>query len=71
MLQNDLRQFNKVESVAIFGSTGFIGKQTLDVIRRCGDINVFALTCDTNVDVLINQIEEFKPKLVCINDEIV
>ncbi len=69
MLQNDLRQFNKVESVAIFGSTGFIGKQTLDVIRRCGDINVFALTCDTNVDVLINQIEEFKPKLVCINDE--
>ena len=57
MLQNDLRQFNKVESVAIFGSTGFIGKQTLDVIRRCGDINVFALTCDTNVDVLINQID--------------
>ena len=69
MLQTNFKNFDKVERVAIFGSTGFIGRQTLDVIRTCGDIEVYALTCNKSIEVLVSQIEEFKPKLVCIYDE--
>ncbi len=70
MLQTDFKNFNRIEKIAIFGSTGFVGRQTLDVIRACGDIEVYALTCNTNIDLLERQIEEFKPKLVCVYDPI-
>lgn len=56
--------------VAIFGSTGSIGVQTLDVIRQHPDrFKVTILTAYDNADLLIRQAEEFKPDFVVIGKE--
>ncbi|MBP9561964.1 MAG: 1-deoxy-D-xylulose-5-phosphate reductoisomerase [Acetoanaerobium sp.] len=56
--------------ISILGSTGSIGTQTLDVIRNHKDkFDVFGLSANSSVDILINQILEFNPKIVCIYDE--
>ena len=48
--------------VTILGSTGSIGESTLDVINRHPDAyRVFALTCNNNIEKLIQQCEQFKP----------
>ncbi len=62
---------SEVKSIAILGSTGSIGTQTLDVIRRHPDrFRVTALACGHNVELLREQIREFKPKLaVCDRPE--
>lgn len=52
--------------ISILGSTGSIGTQTLDVIRTNQDIQVEALAVDSNVTLLLQQIEEFRPKVVCV-----
>ena len=52
-----------MKKIAILGSTGSIGTQTLDVIRENpGRFKVEALTCGANTDLLEKQIEEFKPQ---------
>ena len=52
-----------MKKIAILGSTGSIGTQTLDVVRENpGRFKVEALTCGDNVDLLEKQIEEFKPQ---------
>ena len=53
-----------MKNVSILGSTGSIGTQTLDVIRRNADINVVALAAGTRVADLAEQVREFKPQLV-------
>ena len=58
-----------MKNVSILGSTGSIGTQTLDVIRRNVDINVVALAAGTRVADLAEQVREFKPQLVCIGKE--
>ena len=58
-----------MKNVSILGSTGSIGTQTLDVIRRNPDINVVALAAGTRVSDLAEQVREFKPQLVCIGKE--
>ena len=58
-----------MKNVSILGSTGSIGTQTLDVIRRNADINVVALAAGTRVSDLAEQVREFKPQLVCIGKE--
>ena len=58
-----------MKNVSILGSTGSIGTQTLDVIRRNADINVVALAAGTRVADLAAQVREFKPQLVCIGKE--
>jgi len=56
--------------IAIFGSTGSIGKQALDVIASHPDkFSVEILTAHTNDDLLIKQALQFKPKIVVIADE--
>jgi len=56
--------------VAIFGSTGSIGTQALDVIRANSDtLEVEILTAQTNDELLIKQAFEFKPNAVVIGDE--
>lgn len=53
-----------MKKVAILGSTGSIGTQTLDVIRRNPDkFKVVALTCGNNIDKLSEQIQEFEPEI--------
>ena len=56
--------------IAIFGSTGSIGTQALDVIRAQSDIfQVEILTAQTNDELLVAQALEFKPNAVVIGDE--
>ena len=55
--------------VAIAGSSGSIGEQTLDVIRaERGQYEVAALGVGSSIDVLIAQANEFRPKLVAVAD---
>ena len=58
-----------MKKIAILGSTGSIGTQTLDVVRRNGDIQVTALTANRNIDLLEQQIREFHPHLAAVGDE--
>lgn len=56
--------------IAILGSTGSIGTQTLEVIREHPDaFEVEALTAFSNADILIQQAIEFKPNAVVIGDK--
>lgn len=55
-----------MKTIAILGSTGSIGRQTLEVIRQNSDIRVAALAAATSIDALFQQIQEFQPKLVCV-----
>lgn len=53
--------------VCVLGSTGSIGTQTLDVIRRNSDFfSVTALSAHSNKDLLLEQIREFKPETVVV-----
>ena len=56
------------ENLSILGSTGSIGKQSLDVCRKCG-YGVKALTAFSSVDEIEKQAREFKPETVALVDE--
>lgn len=58
-----------MKKIAVLGSTGSIGTQTLEVVRNNGDIQVTALAAGRNITVLEQQIREFSPKLVCVWEE--
>ena len=56
--------------LSILGSTGSIGKQTLEVARKApADFTVEALSCDSDIDTLFGQIEEFRPKVCSVVNE--
>lgn len=57
-----------MENIAILGSTGSIGTQTLEVVENLG-LNVYALTAYNNVDLLVEQVKKYTPKAVCIANE--
>lgn len=58
-----------MKKIAVLGSTGSIGTQTLEVVRNNGDIEVTALAAGSNIVRLEQQVREFKPRLVCVWDE--
>lgn len=58
-----------MKKIAILGSTGSIGTQTLDVVRTNKDIEVTALAAGSNITLLEEQIREFGPKLAAVWDE--
>ena len=59
----------KTKRLVILGSTGSIGRQTLDVVRSLGDrFRVLGLTAGRNVTVLEEQVREFRPRLVWSED---
>ena len=58
-----------MKKIAILGSTGSIGTQTLDIVREQGDIKVTALAAGSNIGLLEKQIREFQPKLAAVWDE--
>lgn len=58
-----------MKKISILGSTGSIGTQTLDVVRQHQDFEVVALSCGENINLLLEQIKEFHPKLVCVSKE--
>ncbi len=61
---------DKIKNIAILGSTGSIGTQTLDIITENPNrFRVTALTARSNVDLLALQARKFKPDMVVIADE--
>lgn len=57
------------KNIAIYGSTGSIGTQSLDVVRGLPSIHVSALVCNSNIELMEKQIEEFKPEYAAVVDE--
>ena len=58
-----------MKKIAILGSTGSIGTQTLEVVRANKDIGVTALAAGSNIDLLEKQIREFSPKIAAVWNE--
>ncbi len=59
----------KMKNISIIGSTGSIGTQALDIVRANGDINVVALACGKNIELIEKQAREFSPELVSVMSE--
>ena len=55
-----------MKKIAILGSTGSIGTQTLEVVRENKDIEVLGLAAGNNIKLLEEQVREFKPRLVAV-----
>lgn len=59
-----------MKRLAILGSTGSIGTQTLDVVRQNPErFEVYAISANRSIDKLIEQAREFHPEVVCIADD--
>lgn len=58
-----------MKKIAILGSTGSIGTQTLEIVRYNKDIEVTALAAGNNIDLLEKQIREFHPAVVAVWEE--
>ncbi len=58
-----------MRKIAILGSTGSIGTQTLEVARENRDVEVLGLAAGNNISLLEEQIREFKPRLAAVWDE--
>lgn len=58
-----------MKKIAILGSTGSIGTQTLEIVRENPDLEVVGLSAGSNIDLLEKQVREFQPRLVCIQSE--
>lgn len=58
-----------MKKIAILGSTGSIGTQTLDIVREQGDIQVVAMAAGSNISLLEAQMREFRPSIVSVWDE--
>ena len=56
------------KKITLLGSTGSIGTQSLDVVRM-QEYEVFGLSANTQVDMVLQQIAEFHPKYVCMANE--
>ena len=50
-----------MKNVAIIGSTGSIGTQTLEIVRVQEDLNIVALAAGSNIELLEKQAREFSP----------
>lgn len=60
---------NEKKKIAILGSTGSIGTQTLSIVREHGDIDVVAMACGKNLKLFEEQLREFKPLFAAVWDE--
>ena len=58
-----------MKNIAIIGSTGSIGTQTLDIVRANSDLKIVALAAGSNVELLERQAREFKPEIIGIWSE--
>ena len=56
----------KKKTISILGSTGSIGRQTLDVVRQSGGYELLALAAGRDVSALEAQVREFHPRRVCL-----
>lgn len=58
-----------MKKIAILGSTGSIGTQTLEIVRENPDLQVVGLAAGANIDLLERQVREFQPGLVSLESE--
>ncbi len=58
-----------MKKIAVLGSTGSIGTQTLDIVREQEGLKVTALAAGSNIDRLEKQIREFGPEFACVYEE--
>ena len=59
-----------MKRIAILGSTGSIGTQTLEVLKQNPErFELYAITGNNNVDLLVKQAREFLPEVVCVANE--
>lgn len=58
-----------MKNISIIGSTGSIGTQALDIVRANGDINVVAMSCGRNIDLMEKQVREFRPEIISVASE--
>ncbi len=58
-----------MKTIAVIGSTGSIGTQTLEIVREQKDLKVVALSAGKNIDLLEQQIREFEPKIASVSSE--
>ena len=59
-----------MRNIAVLGSTGSIGTQTLDIVReKSYDLKISAMSCGRNIKLFEEQIREFRPKLVSVGSE--
>lgn len=58
-----------MKKISVLGSTGSIGTQTLDVVRKNNDIEVVAMAAGRRIKEMEAQIREFRPRLVSVADE--
>ena len=59
----------KMKNMAVLGSTGSIGTQTLDVARNNEDIRIVALSAGSNIELLEQQAREFSPEVVSVAEK--
>jgi len=58
-----------MKNLCLLGSTGSIGRQTLDIINRHGGFKITSLAANSNIDRLEQQIDEIHPRKVCVYDK--
>ncbi len=60
-----------MKNIAVLGSTGSIGVNTLDVVRRLrGGFKVVGLSADSNIRLLVRQARAFRPRIICVGNAI-
>ena len=57
-----------MQKIILLGSTGSIGTQTLEVVEKLEDFEIYALSCGRNIKLLREQIKKFSPKKVCVQN---
>jgi len=61
-----------MKNIVILGSTGSVGIQTLDIVRAFSDeLNVIGLVANNNIQLLNEQITEFKPDFINCNEQLI
>ena len=59
-----------MKAIAVIGSTGSIGEKVLEIVRLHSErFRVVALAARQNIEVLLKQAKEFRPKLICVFDK--
>lgn len=61
--------YTKRKRISILGSTGSIGTQALDIIGSSGRYEVYALSCNSRIEQMVEQAKRFSPKVVVVYDE--
>ncbi|MBQ2239030.1 MAG: 1-deoxy-D-xylulose-5-phosphate reductoisomerase, partial [Lachnospiraceae bacterium] len=58
-----------MQKIALLGSTGSIGTQTLEVVRENEDMQIVSMSAGKNLTLFEKQIREFKPQMVSVQTE--